>query len=96
VWAGCGEGAEALVEVAGNVEKALVDAGFPAETRPFSAHLTLGRVKDPAAGREVARRVQALPGESYGRVLVDQVVLFSSVLSPSGPAYTPLQRVRLG
>ncbi len=53
IWAGVGEGGEALRAVAEKVAGAAVKAGFPRESRPFSAHLTLGRVR--MAGAPVRR-----------------------------------------
>lgn len=95
VWAGCSDGADRLVSLAVRVEAALVAAGFPRENRAFSPHLTLGRVKDPRAGREVSRRVEAAPGGVHGTMRVSGILLMRSVLSPSGPAYTPLATVAL-
>jgi len=96
VWAGCGSGADPLVDLAARVEASFAAAGFPPEPRPFSPHLTIARVKDPVAGSRVARAVAARSLESFGTLEAREVVLFQSVLSPSGPAYTPLLRVRLG
>jgi 2'-5' RNA ligase len=95
VWAGCGEGADALVSLAVRVEGALDAAGFPREERPFSPHLTLGRVRDPYAGREVARRVAQAPPVAFGTLRVNEVVLMKSVLSPAGPAYSPVSVAKL-
>lgn len=96
VWAGCGSGADHLVDLAARVEASFVAAGFPPEPRPFSPHLTIARVKDPAAGSRVAHAVTARNRESLGSLAAREVVLFQSVLTPSGPAYTPLLRIPLG
>jgi 2'-5' RNA ligase len=44
VWAGLFS--EELLRLAEEIEAAAVRCGFPAETRPYSPHLTLGRVRD--------------------------------------------------
>lgn len=95
VWVGCGAGADALVSLAIRAEATLVAAGFPREERPFSPHLTLGRVKEPKAGGIAARRVAETPRAAFGTMRVARVVLMKSVLSPRGPAYTPLAAVAL-
>jgi 2'-5' RNA ligase len=95
VWAGCTEGADRLVSLALQVEAALVAAGFPREERSFSPHLTLGRVKDPRAGRTLASRLESAPPSDLGSLRVTEVVLMKSVLSPEGPAYTPLAVAKL-
>ena len=51
VAVGLSAGADACRELAGNVETALADLGFPRETRAFTPHLTVARRKDaPARG----------------------------------------------
>lgn len=95
VWAGCGEGSDALVSLALRAEAALVAAGFPREERPFSPHLTLGRVKDPHAGKRAARSVAERNERRFGTLRVGAVVLMKSVLSSEGPAYTALTTARL-
>ena len=44
LWAGVSGGADRLVALATLAEDALSAVGFPRDTRPFSPHLTLGRV----------------------------------------------------
>jgi 2'-5' RNA ligase len=70
-------------------EAAAVGAGFEPETRPFRAHVTLGR------WRERARRPR-LPEIDLGAALLDRLVLFRSELKPSGAVYTPLETFALG
>jgi len=95
VWAGCGAGAEPLASLATAVEEAFAAAGFSREERPFSPHLTLARVKDPASGRRLSQAVPSVPRHPFGTVSVDSLVLFRSDLSPSGPDYSELLRVAL-
>ena len=98
IWAGCGPGGEELMRLAGRLEAAFQAEDFPPETRPFSPHLTLGRVKDPRAIPGGPFR-EALTGEAatpFGKVHIDELVLFRSDLSPAGSAYVPLVRVPLG
>lgn len=95
LWAGCGEGGDALSTLASTVEEAFSRLGFPPEARPFSPHLTLARVKDVEAGRRLARALPTLPPEPFGDVDVSALVLFRSDLSPRGPDYTELFRAEL-
>lgn len=72
--------------------------GYPAEERPFSPHLTLGRISQNARPDEVSQVARAL-GEvkvgQIGRVQVDRVHLFRSDLKPSGAVYTSLYQFGL-
>jgi 2'-5' RNA ligase len=95
IWAGCGAGAEALGALAAAVEEAFTAEGFPKEARPFSPHLTLARVKDPVAGRKLARALASIPAEPFGSVAVSSLVLFQSDLTPRGAEYAELERVAL-
>lgn len=70
-------------------EAAAVAAGFAPETRPFRAHLTLGRWREPA-------RRPTLPQIDLGESPLDRLVLFSSDLKPSGAVHTPLSTFALG
>ena len=95
LWAGCGEGAEALTAVGAAVEEAFVAEGFPREERPFSPHLTLARVKDPDAGRRLSRALASLPAEPFGAVSVSCLVLYQSERTPRGAEYAELLRVAI-
>ena len=72
-----------------------VDAGFGRGDKPFSAHLTIGRIKYPQGLEKLMTR---LPEEKFesAEFPVSEVVIFKSDLSPRGPTYTALGRVRLG
>jgi 2'-5' RNA ligase len=79
-----------LLELAEAVERACVAQGFPAEDRPFRAHLTLGRV------REQRLPAVAALAPSAAEFAVEEAVLFRSELSSAGSRYVPLERVPLG
>jgi RNA 2',3'-cyclic 3'-phosphodiesterase len=70
-------------------ERAARAAGFERETRPFQAHLTLGRWRDRAPHPE-------LPPADLGTTRLDTLVLFQSDLRPDGAVYTSLARFALG
>jgi 2'-5' RNA ligase len=95
LWVGCRDGADALVALAAALDRELSREGFPPESRPFSPHLTVGRVKDPRAGRAVAGFATAGADLDAGRLLVAELVLFGSVLGPSRAIHTPLARFPL-
>jgi 2'-5' RNA ligase len=67
---------------------------IPAEDRPYSPHLTLARVKEPA-GLSRAILFEGLTGRQFGTVHVDAITLFESRLSPKGATHVPLQRTAL-
>ncbi|BDG60501.1 RNA 2',3'-cyclic phosphodiesterase [Caldinitratiruptor microaerophilus] len=95
LWAGCGDGGARLIQLAFRVESALVAAGFPPEPRPFTAHLTLGRLPAGGSTPQVAGALRRSARPSFGRQPVTEVVLYRSDLRPDGPVYTPLSRFPL-
>ena len=67
--------------------------GYPRENRPFSPHLTLGRVSDLASGadgRAIAAALESIQVGFLGTVTVQAVHLFRSDLTPGGAVYTRL------
>jgi 2'-5' RNA ligase len=73
--------------------------GYPAEERPFSPHLTIGRVGQNASPADLARIRNALEQAAVGElglVRVAAVILFKSDLQPNGSIYTPLYTLPLG
>jgi len=95
VWLGVGGNLADLEAVAAGVENAVVEAGFPAEERPFRAHVTLARVRreaTPAQRTEVASAVAALDLDLPRASTVREVVLVRSHLTPRGPRYEVLSR----
>lgn len=82
---------EPLSELAAAVERGVVAAGFGPESRPFNAHLTLGRIRKkrfPLVTGDVTSSGESCP--------VNEAVLFKSELHSSGAHYTPIERAPLG
>jgi 2'-5' RNA ligase len=87
LWAGVRDGAQALAALAARVEAACVGLGFAPETRPFAAHVTLGRVRSPRRAPRLADLLDAAAREELGRLRVERVTLMESRLSPHGARY---------
>ena len=80
----------------GRLDGALVDAGWPPETRPFKAHLTLARSDGVPAGRAIAQSLMDEAADLRIPARIDRIGLFES-LTGGGPArYEPLEIVQLG
>lgn len=89
VWVGIDKSCAEVEKIASQVEEELEKIGFPKEERPFSAHLTLGRVKSAKNKdklKEMLASLEARPKSS----LIDKIVLYKSTLTPSGPIYTAI------
>ena len=89
VWTGIDSGCREVAALAARVDEALAPCGFPREERPFSPHVTIGRVKQPG---EFAGFWQAVDAAPYVGQPVDacEVKLVHSTLTPKGPLYADL------
>lgn len=94
VWAGAGDTPEALDQCVETVTSELAQIGFAPERRPWSAHITLARVRDDRTGGRIRTAVEALSFEAMEQP-VEAVTLMSSVLSPRGPTYTVVSSASL-
>jgi 2'-5' RNA ligase len=95
LWVGLDRGSEALADLAHSLDAALVEAGWPAETRPFRAHLTLARCDGLASGPLVARRLAEALGADAIDATVDRLVLYESVTGGGPARYVPLHEAML-
>jgi RNA 2',3'-cyclic 3'-phosphodiesterase len=94
IWIGAAEGGEEMTSLAAAVTGALGPAGYEAEGRRFSPHLTVARLRVPA---DVATVVAAMGPDPVGPTwTVDEVTVYQSRLSPKGSSYSALARLPLG
>lgn len=103
LWVGPSEnwekGAEAkrIAEIHGAIEQACEGLRFPRETKPFSPHLTLARIKvgERQVGVALAKSGVLDRPLSLGSLAVESVVLMKSELKSTGSVYTKLWDVRV-
>jgi len=93
LWVGIAGELEGLTRLHQAVIAATEPLGFQPETRPFRAHLTLGRVRREATPAQRAALGTALGSLSPPRSIAWQSgypLLFRSTLTPMGSIYTEL------
>jgi RNA 2',3'-cyclic 3'-phosphodiesterase len=95
IWIGLAEGLPSLAAIHHEFDRRLLPFGFEPERRPFSAHLTLARIKDAPKGARAALR-DALAGADprVPESAVNRATIFRSHLSPKGPRYERLAFAR--
>ena len=86
VWLGLEDPAGGIAACQARVEGELESIGFAAERRPFTAHLTLGRVRDDRSNGQLRLSVDALEAPDIVQE-VDTIVLMQSELTPQGARY---------
>jgi len=95
LWVGTGQNCENLLQLQSDLEQELASAGWPAETRKFSGHLTLCRVRNSKAGVKLAQMTEGYKDFKLGTVWVESVSVYQSQLTPKGPVYTVLGNYKL-
>ena len=92
IWVGLDKGAAETAGLAAAVEEALAGIGFKKEERPFSPHLTIGRVRSPLNKDKLKEKVvsaaESFHATSISPHTVTSIILFRSTLTPQGPIYT--------
>lgn len=97
VWVGTRQGGESCRILAREVEQRLALLGWPREARAFTPHLTVARVKEaaPPPPDPLDEMFCALQAAHWPDAHMDRVVLWESLLSPSGPNYRPVGEFKL-
>ena len=88
-WAGV-EASPDLAALAAETDRALEPLGLPPESRPYSPHLTLARIKERVPMQPLREAITALPSLDFGSFLTDRFFLYQSRLSRTGSVYTKL------
>jgi 2'-5' RNA ligase len=81
-----------------SIDDALSHLGFSREKRPFTPHLTLGRMKDRASSRErgeIGKLVTSTKFAGGATVEISGISLMKSTLTPSGAVYNRLESIAL-
>ena len=95
LWVGTGEGSNNLLQLQKEMEQELASAGLPPETRKFTGHLTLCRVKNSKAGFKLAAITEDFKDFRLGTISADSVSVYQSQLTPRDPVYTVLGNYKL-
>jgi len=88
-WVGV-HGGDTLPALVKDVEAAIAPLGIAAEDRPFNAHLTLARIKEPAPLQGLRSAIAQLESVEFGSFEVQRFFLFRSQPGSAGSIYTKL------
>jgi len=93
-WVGV-QGGVTLTALARDIDVALSPLGIKSEDRPFNAHLTLARIKEPAPLHALRTTIAQLESVEYGAFPVDRFYLYRSQPGSAGSIYTKLSEYPL-
>ncbi len=96
LWLGIEKQTAALDKLVQDIEQAFEELGFAKEQRPFSAHLTLARVKDGRLSRQLTEIIDSFGKINAGIVKPDSICFYKSQLTSAGPVYTLLRKINFG
>jgi 2'-5' RNA ligase len=95
VWLGAKEGAKELSALNKAIETEITAAGFRREPKPFTPHLTIGRVKAVRDKAALRRVFEERANIDIGTMRVTAATLFESRLTRTGPVYRELYSAQL-
>jgi RNA 2',3'-cyclic 3'-phosphodiesterase len=94
-WIGV-ENTENLKQIAETIDSKLQNLGFEKEKRPFSAHLTIARIKSAKNKEKLIDLINKYQNTEFQQIKIDKILLKKSTLTPKGPIYTNLKEIKLG
>jgi len=89
IWAGCSSPPREIGELFERLEGELEPLGFPPEGKPYTPHVTLGRVKTTVRTGGSLGEIEPFRFVTSAR----GVTLMESRLDPAGAIYTPLVKL---
>ena len=95
IWIGIRKNEDKINKLQQAIEKIMEPLGLKKETRAFSSHLTLGRVRSKKNIQKLTEKIKILSLPQFKPITVDRIVLFQSILKSSGAEYNILDEFNL-
>jgi 2'-5' RNA ligase len=89
IWAGI-DVADGLSELNRSITEGLKDAGFKTDDKPFSPHITIGRIRFIKDRERLRAVLGKYDNAEFQKVDVREVILYESILRQTGSIYNPL------
>lgn len=89
LWTGIKAG-PGLAQLAADTDEATAELGIARETRAYSPHLTLARIKETVPLERVRHAIAELPSLDFGSFEASRFHLYLSKPGPTGSIYTKL------
>ncbi|MBN1388518.1 MAG: RNA 2',3'-cyclic phosphodiesterase [Bacteroidales bacterium] len=94
IWLGI-KAPESLYDMRSVICKALGKEDLYHDEKLFRPHLTLGRIKYIAERKILADMLSSSGSYNLPSQIVNELILYESILKPEGPVYNPLKKARL-
>jgi 2'-5' RNA ligase len=89
IWAGIEHNVK-LILLSDHIMNGLKDVGIKIESRQFKPHITLGRIKSITNPDVLKSTLEKYKETDIQEVHVKEVILYESILKPTGPVYKVL------
>lgn len=96
IWLGLRSGSEAVHSLASGLSAALAEKGFFVESRSFTPHLTLGRLRYSLALDKIMNFLEETRSFATVTARIEQIILYMSRLTRQGAVHTAVQEIKLG
>jgi RNA 2',3'-cyclic 3'-phosphodiesterase len=94
IWIGINDKGD-IKTLTQTLDEKLTILGFQKETRGYSPHLTIGRVKTARNKAQLLQTVQSFTTVEFAQQKIHSITLKKSELTPTGPIYTTLREIPL-
>jgi 2'-5' RNA ligase len=94
IWIGC-EPSSPMQDIKSALDQQFKEIGFAVDSRPFTPHLTLGRMRGVRQINQLSQLLALYKEVEIQKNTITHVVWFESTLKPDGPEYRPIQRFLL-
>jgi 2'-5' RNA ligase len=93
IWVGVTNNASKVVQIKSEIDSLLVDIGYQPEKRKYTPHATIARVRYVKDSRRITDNLEHLTDEVIGKMIVANITMMKSTLTPSGPIYESLWKI---
>ena len=94
IWIGIKE-TDSIAQIANSINTQCSTIGFKKDRRGFSAHLTIGRMKSSKGKDQIVDLLKSYKDTLFAEMLVNEIHLKKSTLTPKGPIYETLSTIPL-
>jgi len=94
IWIGLDGDIPTITDLQEKLDHDLAAAGFPAEDKPFSPHLTIGRFRTSKNLNALVDKISKMNFKAMP-FTVNHITIMRSHLNPAGAIYTPLEKCAL-
>jgi 2'-5' RNA ligase len=95
VWIGILD-SDRLIRLQQDIEASMVALGYDTESRPYTPHLTIGRLRSPKGKDALLRELEKFKEVGFDDMEVRSVSVMKSELKPTGARYFRLCDIPLG